>query len=141
MKYNFRKYTYLNRMGEKGVQIVIDYLEYGGYKCIDVQKNPKEKGYDIIARKRGKKYRIEVKTTQKEKGISDCYVSEFNTRNKFIPDFLYIVRLKKNFRLNRIEVLTKKEINFYEHKRIERIRFSSKLKTDLNKGKVGKIVK
>jgi Holliday junction resolvase-like predicted endonuclease len=140
MKYNFRKYTYLNRMGEKGVQLVIDYLTEKGFKCIDVQKDNNKKGYDIIAQKDNKKSTIEVKTTQKDKGISDCYITEFNKKNKFIPDFLYVVRLEENFKLNRVEILTKDEVNEYEHKRIERIRVSSKLKTDLSKGKVGKVL-
>jgi len=127
-------------MGEKGVQLVIDYLTEKGFKCIDVQKDNNKKGYDIIAQKDNKKSTIEVKTTQKDKGISDCYITEFNKKNKFIPDFLYVVRLEENFKLNRVEILTKDEVNEYEHKRIERIRVSSKLKTDLSKGKVGKVL-
>ena len=127
-------------MGEKGVQLVIDYLTERGYKCTDVQKNNLEKGHDIIAEKDGKRITIEVKTTQKDKGISDCYITEFDKKNKFIPDFLYVVRLDDDFMLNKVEVLTKEEINTYNHSRVERIRVSSKLKTDLNKRKVGKIL-
>lgn len=140
MKYNFRKYTHLNRMGEKGVQLVIDYLTEQGHKCTDVQKNNAERGYDIVAEKSGKRITIEVKTTQKEKGISDCYITEFSKENKFIPDFLYVVRLEDDFKLNKVEVLTRDEINTYNHSRVERIRVSSKLKTDLSKGKVGKVL-
>jgi|GEM_PF-2825945 len=135
---HYRKYTHLNKMGEKGVQIVLDYLKKEGYECDDVQKNHNEKGCDIIAHKNNKRYTIEVKTTQKSKGISDCYISEFDSNDKFIPDFLYVVRLDDDFKLKKVEVLKKDEINSYEHKRIERIRVSSTLKTDLNNGIVGK---
>ncbi|OGM12042.1 hypothetical protein A2Z22_01915 [Candidatus Woesebacteria bacterium RBG_16_34_12] len=134
----YRKYTHLNNMGEKGVKKVIKILESKGYVCEDVQKNNNEKGCDIIAHKNGRIDRIEVKTSQKDKGVPDCYITEFDNNNKFIPDFLYIVRLDEDFTFKKIEVLSRDEINSYEHKRIERIRVSSKLKTDLYNGKVGK---
>ena len=141
MEYKFRKYTHLNRMGEKGVQLVIDYLSEQRYKCKDVQKVSSAKGYDILIEKDNKKETVEVKTTQKDKGIPDCYSSEFDKNNKFIADRLYVIRLDNNFLLKKIEFLKKEEINSYIHKRIERIRISSKLKTELFKNKVGEIIK
>jgi Holliday junction resolvase len=130
----------LNRMGEMGVGIVIDYLNNRGYKCVDVQKNSKELGCDIVATNKKKKYRIEVKTSQKEKGISDCHSTEFNSKNKFIADFLYIVRLDDKFNLISIDILTKKQINSYNHSRVEKIKLSSTLKTDLFKGNIGESI-
>lgn len=135
-----RSYKHLNSMGEMGVKIVIDYLGSKGYTCTDVQKNSSESGCDIIAKNKKRIYRVEVKTTQSDKGISDCHSTEFNNQNKFIADLLYVVRLDNNFNLNSIDILTKKQINTYKHSRVERIRFSSKLKTDLFKGNIGEII-
>lgn len=135
-----RRYTHLNKMGEKGVQRVIEHFTVQGYKCKDEQKNRKAKGYDILLRRGNKKLKIEVKTTQKEEGIPDCYVSEFDKNNKFISNFLCIVRLDKKFKLKKIELLNSTEVNKYPHTRIERVRISSTLKTDLKNGRIGKVI-
>ena len=129
----------MNKMGEKGVEVVKDYLSAQGYRCNDVQKKVTSKGCDIEASKNGKPYRIEVKTTQKDEGIPDCYHTEFSKLNKFLPDFLYVVRLDDNFKLKRVEILTRREVNKYTHQRTERVRISSKLKTALKKRRVGKL--
>lgn len=126
-----------------GMKTVKDYLEKEGYECTDVTKRMGFIGFDILAKKDGKEFKIEVKTSSKEKGVPDCYTSEFDKNNNLISDFLYIVRLdKKDLSVKRIEILTKEEIDRYapKHNRVERVRMASKLKTDLRNGKVGKVI-
>lgn len=125
---------------EIGMKISMKLLENEGYECTDVSKIGKDhKGYDFSAKKDNEKIKIEVKATEDESKIPDCYVNEFDKDRKIIADFLYIVRLDKDLKPKEIEVLSKEDVDMYSdtHKKTERIRISSRLITDLKKGKVG----
>ena len=80
--------------------------------------------------------KIEVKTTSKEKGIPDSDFREFENYKdpKFVPDYLYIIRIIDNNR-PKITILTKEQINKYSHKPKKVVKFSSTLKTDLKNNK------
>ncbi len=126
-----------------GVRTVISYLSRRGYACKDVSEvKIGNNGYDIVARRGGRRITIEVKCSAKDLGIPDCFPSEFDKNLGFIADYLYIVRLDSYNKPERIEVLSRKDIDRYSpyHKKIERIRVSSKLKTDLKNGVVGKVI-
>ena len=43
------------RKSQLGVKTVLEYLKRNGYECTDVSHSRKHKGYDILARKKGKK--------------------------------------------------------------------------------------
>ena len=118
-----------------GEKIVKRFLIKNGYHF-----GPKGNGYDILAIKKDGKMKIEIKTTQKPVGIPDCYGGEFDQKRKLVADFIYLVKLDKNYKLEKITTISKKEVDKYKHNIQPRIRLSHALKTDLKKGKIGKIV-
>lgn len=123
-----------------GVKTVCEYLMSEGFVCEDVSRNRKEKGCDIIAVKNNKILRIEVKCSGVEKGIPDCFGTEFNDKLEVVPDYFYIVRINELSKPFRIDILTKEEMNKYSnlHKEKRIIKIANKLKTDLHKGLIGK---
>tara|TARA_Y100000310_G_C20173476_1_gene574779 strand:- start:75 stop:494 length:420 start_codon:yes stop_codon:yes gene_type:complete len=127
-----------------GVLAVMNYLKKERYTDImDVTKlGGEHKGHDLIAKKENKKIKIEVKCSIKEEGIPDCFPTEFNNDLTLVPDYLYIVRINENHNPIKIETISKKEFDKYSklHRKVERIRISSKLKKDLKKGNIGKVV-
>lgn len=125
------------------MQVVKTYLSSLGYNCKDVSRRGGEyEGFDILAQKGSVSLKVEVKGSSNESGIPDCYVNEFDVRQRLIADFIYIARFDHELRLKRIEVLSKKEVDRYakEHVPLRRIRIAPKLKTDLKNGRIGKIL-
>jgi hypothetical protein len=127
---------------DAAVRIVRSHLEDQGYECEDVSRNTEYLGFDILAKKGSSTLKIEVKGSSKESGIPDCYWNEFDSQQRLIADYLYIVRLNRTSRSKRIEVLSKKEVDRYasEHIPLRRIRMAARLKTDLKNGRIGKFV-
>jgi len=131
----------LNKKKSKiGMKTSMKFLEDRGYKCTDVSEiKGNHRGYDFIAKKDGKEIKIEVKASADEHKIPDCHATEFDEDKKIIADFLYIVRLAKDLRPKKIEVLSKEEVDRYSdtYKKVERIRTTG-LDTALKNGKAGK---
>ncbi len=129
--------------GDKGVRIVKEYLEKKGYHIQNVTKNKEEsyKGCDLVGNRGEELIKIEVKTTHSKHGVPDFHINEFDDNLKLKADFLYIVRLKENDRVDKLEILSKEEVDRYadNHKVVERVR-TIRLDTDLKNKKIGKPV-
>lgn len=125
-----------------GVKTVLEYLTKEGYSCKNVTSNREEKGYDILAVKGGTSLKIEVKCSSNKKGIPDCFGTEFDDELKIIPDYFYIVRIDEDHKPLKIDILSKREMNEYAHLHKEKriIKISSKLQTDLYRGRIGKSI-
>ena len=123
---------------EIGIKVVLDYLKSQGKKPINVSTNREHKGYDILLNNE----KIEVKCSSKHKGIPDCFGSEFDENNNLVANFLYIVRIK-DMKPYEIQILSKEEFNRYSklHNKKTIIKISNKLKTDLEKNKIGNSIK
>lgn len=99
-------------------------------------------GCDLVAYRNGKRYLIEVKTTEKSKwGIPDMHDTEMSQKAGgwyFNADYLYLVRLGAGKKVKRIDIVTKKEINkfFKKHTTLIRIRTSA-LQTAMKNALVG----
>lgn len=125
-----------------GVLKVKEYLERENYEVKNVSHNKDYKGYDILAIKNRVSIKIEVKCSSRNKGIPDCYSTEFDSDMKFTADYLYIVRLDEDKKPKSIEILSKEDIDKYSllHKKKKIIKIASKLKTDLKNRAVGEII-
>ena len=126
---------------DRGVQIVLEYLTKEGYPCQDVARFGKEhNGYDILAKKEDQDLKIEVKCSSKEKGIPDCFNTEFDENQNLIADYLYLVRIDENKNPKCLQILSKEEFDKYSHLHKKKIiiKISNKLKTDLKNKVVGK---
>jgi hypothetical protein len=124
------------------VKSVIRFLTRNGFTCSDVSifKKEGEKGYDVVAVNGDHTFRIEIKGSYHDYGIPDSYRGEFDEKVKLIADLLWIVRLdKKANRAIRFEVLTKAEVDSFEHSIVTRVRVN-KLQTALKNRKVGRIL-
>lgn len=127
------------KKSRKGVKVVKEFLQKQGYgKIDDVSYNSEYSGCDIKVEKDGKEIKIEVKCSEKDDGISDCYPSEFDSEKKLTANFLYIVRVthdKGEYTPYAIDILTKEEVDKYsdKHTKVERIRVANALKTALKK--------
>lgn len=125
--------------GKLGERLVARYLvEKRGYKILDYKQN----GCDIIAQKNGKNITVEVKTSSSDYGIPDLNETEFELINNkwfLVADYLYIVRLNKEHKPFRLDILTKDDVDTYSdsHRIITRIR-TTKLDIDLKRRVIGK---
>ncbi len=128
------------RKSDIAVKFVENYLHKKGDKYQNVTRDKSYPGCDIIVYINGKLKKIEVKGSGKEKGIPDCYNSEFDKKLQFNPDFLYIVRLNNKNKPIQLQKLTKKEIDKFAKKHREKriIVLSSSLKKELFNGNIGK---
>jgi len=129
------------KKSDLGVEIVMDHLKKDGYECHDVTKLRKEHtGYDVFAKRGNERLKIEVKCSERLSGIPNCFYTEFDENLKFNADYMYIVRVDEDHNLIKIQILSKEEFNRYSelHRKKITIIVSSKLKTDLKKGKIGK---
>jgi len=125
-----------------GVNSVMKYYENQGYSCQDVSTDRKYIGYDIVANKEDKSLKIEVKCSKTPGGIPDSYPSEVDKNLGLVADYLCIVRLNGKEKPRAIDILSKVEVDKYydKHRKVERIRWASRLKTDLKNQKAGKRV-
>jgi len=83
-----------NQTEQRAITFVKNYLRRKGYtKIEDVQRNRQHNGYDLIARKNGRKIKIEVKGCKRPWGIPDPYVTEFDEKKRLVADYLYVVYL------------------------------------------------
>ena len=134
-----------NRKKNIAMEYVIKrYLPENGYVDIrDVstrKKGKEENGYDVVAvNKEGQKVKIEVKGSQKDYGIPDCFGTEFEDQNRIKADFFYIVRINEEYNPYRLDIVSKSEFDRYSslHKVKPVLKISSTLKKDLKDGKIG----
>lgn len=113
-----------------GEEKVREYLENKGYiveKAIKDDTLKRGIGYDFIVKKDDKKFKVEVKATENQRGrIPDMYHTEFYESENglsLVADFLFVVRISedKSFKIERIP---KKQIDYFadKHNRIEHVR-------------------
>lgn len=133
-----------NRKKIIAMDYVIKYLTENKYINVrDVSTNKKgkeENGYDVIAfNKEGQKVKIEVKGSQKDYGIPDCFGTEFEDQNRIKADFFYIVRINEEYKPYRLDIVSKSEFDRYSslHKVKPVLKISSTLKKDLRDGRIG----
>ncbi len=94
-------------------------------------KGPNDIGIDIRSRGRT----IEVKGGRgKKQMIPDAHSNEFDKKLNLIADYLYLVRFEDGKEVGFYR-LTREEVGSYEHTPIKRVRFASRLGTDLRNGK------
>lgn len=127
------------------VEDIMTYLKEEGYKPQKVTTDKSSGdclGCDIIAEIDGKRTKIEVKGSGREKGIPDCYGGEFDNNKKFKADILFVVRLNENNKPIRRQKLTKEEIDRFSESHSEKrmIRISSTLKKELFNENIGKTI-
>ena len=105
---------------------------------------PAGNGYDILAVKPGHRMMVEVKTSADDSDIPDCFSTEL-IRGKLVADYLYVVRArvrgKNSFSLRRIDILSKSEVDSYDHRPKGGWKLSSTMKTDLRNRKIGRSVR
>ena len=123
--------------GKLGEELVAKYLVKKGYNILKQNQN----GCDIVAQKNDEEITVEVKTSSTDSGIPDMNKTEFESVNNewfLIADYLYIVRLNKNNKPFRLDILTKYDVDKYSdsHKIVTRIR-TTKLDKDLKLGVIG----
>lgn len=110
--------TNISEIGEQHIQKLLKKTGYNN--IVDVSKTKgKDKGFDIKASKDGREYKIEVKTSRKPEGIPDMHGNEFKGKEGkflFVADFLYVVRLDSKDKVDKVEILSRKEINKYSKK-------------------------
>jgi len=77
-----------------------------GRQVIDMQNNPKFRGFDILSFSKNKKdvRAIEVKGTQKG-GIPDLFETEVSRNNKLIATHLYVVKFNKEKKAEKLFVI------------------------------------
>lgn len=80
-------------VSKKAIFFVERYERKQGREVINVQHNQAFKGFDLISISKNKKdiRTIEVKGTIKEKGIPDCFETEFTRNKKLIATHMYVV--------------------------------------------------
>ncbi len=128
--------------GNLGEEITKAYLlKMLHYDDVEVVKG-KGIGFDLLATKRGKTLKVEVKCSSTEHDIPDCYRDEFDSEQKLRADQFWIVRVTKKRVFRRFEVLAKDEVDAFasKHHPVERLQIASGLKTALKDRKVGRVI-
>ena len=128
-----------NKRGTVVVRELLESSEGGSWKV----SKATGRGYDLLATKPGHSMTIEVKTTADDKGIPDCFSSEFDDEKKLVADYLYVVRVTRRLKLRRVDILAKEEVDKYraKHRIVGRVVIASRLVNDLRDGLIGRVVR
>ena len=150
---NDQSKSHVSKVNNEAMKQAMRYYRKLNYIVDDVSGNKKrgKKGYDLEISKDGEKKSVEVKGTTKN-GIPDAYESEFDGIDKepkepkelkFKAHELCLVKMNSSFKSEEIVILSREQIDEYQnfHKVVKRVRFSSRLRTNVNKGKIGGHIK
>ena len=117
-------------ISRKAVRFVVKYEKKQGREALDMQTDPKFKGFDILSFSEDKKdiRAIEVKGTQ-TKGIPDMFETEVTRNKKLIATHLYVVRFDKNKNVERFFIIPSFAVKSEDLTETRSYRISSNFKT------------
>ncbi len=118
---------------DRAMQIAWKHEEKFNPVNVTNSKSKEDNGIDIRSDRRT----IEVKGGRdKRQFIPDAHGSEFDRKKNLIADYLYLVRFEDGKEVG-FYTLSREEVGQYrqKHRRIEKVRFASRLGTDLRNGK------